>query len=95
MNAVKCPECGEGFDEAEFHWVTNAEGGVMYRLPCDHVVVGTWKGDVVTYGPEHAETGHAQIGHHQGHDHHHHLVDFHEHAMDYLDKVLDEKLHEK
>jgi hypothetical protein len=90
MNAVKCPECGEGFDEKEFHWVTNAEGGVMYRLPCDHMVVGTWKEEVVTYGPEHAWTGRAQ----PGHDHHHHFHDHH-HFMDELDKILDEKLHEK
>ena len=95
MNAVKCPECGEGFDEKEFHWVTMAEGGVMYRLPCDHVVVGTRNGDVVTYGPEHARTEDVQMGHHhQGHDHHH-LLDFHDHAMEYLDEILDEKLHEK
>jgi hypothetical protein len=89
MNAVKCPECGEGFDEKEFHWVTNAEGGVMYRLPCDHMVVGVWKEGGVTYGPEHAWTGQAQPGHDHHHHHHHH------HFMDDLGKILDEKLHKK
>jgi hypothetical protein len=91
MNAVKCPECGAGFDEKEFHWVTNADGGVMYRLPCDHMVVGTWKEGVVTYGSEHAWTRPAQPGHaeHHHHDHHHH------HFLDDIDRILDQKLHEQ
>jgi hypothetical protein len=102
MNAVKCPQCGEGFDEKEFHWVTTAEGGVTYRLPCDHMVVGRWnKEGVVTYGPEHAWTGQAR----PGHDHHRRRrhprwaacspVSWHYHVMDYLDEILNEKLHEK
>jgi hypothetical protein len=48
------------------------------------MVVGTWQGEVVTYGPEHALTGQAQ----PARDHHHHF-------MDDLDRILDEKVHEK
>ncbi len=85
MNAVKCPECGEGFDEKEFHWVTNAEGGVMYRLPCDHMVVGTWKEGSLTYSLEHGGKGEGQPAHE---DHHHHF-------MDDVARILGEKLHKK
>jgi hypothetical protein len=85
MNAAKCPDCGEGFDEKELRWVTNAEGGIMYRLPCDHIVVGTWKEGVVTYGPEHASAGRDQARH----DHHHH------HFWDNVDKIVAEKAREK
>lgn len=89
MAEVRCPECDEGFSEKEFHWVTNAEGGVMYRLPCDHMVVGTWEEGVTTYGPEHATSGQARRSRPHHHDHH-----YHQHFIDYLDKLLEEKAHE-
>ena len=86
MSAVKCPECGEGFDEKELHWVTNAEGGIMYRLPCDHVVIGIRNEGVVTYRAEHAGMGQAQ----PSHDHHH------PHPFwDNVKKFLGEKAHER
>lgn len=90
MHAVSCPECGEGFDEGEFHWVTNAEGGVMFRLPCEHMVVGTWNDGVVTYGPEHTWTPPAVASEH----HHRYFHDQHHSFIDELDKILEEKLHE-
>jgi hypothetical protein len=60
------------------------KAGSCIACPCDHMVVGTWQGEVVTYGPEHALTGQAQ----PARDHHHHF-------MDDLDRILDEKVHEK
>jgi hypothetical protein len=80
MNAVKCPDCGESFDETEFHWVTNAEGGVMYRMPCDHMVVGIWTEGVVTYGHEHAGPPDPP---------------YHRSFWDNVDRILEDKAHEK
>lgn len=89
MDAVNCPECGDDFDKNEVHWVTNAEGGVMYRLPCEHMMVGTFKDGVETYGPEHVWAAPPEMEHHHRyfHDHHHSFIDD-------LDKMLEEKLHE-
>lgn len=90
MTPITCPQCDENFDEQEVHWVTNAEGGIIYRLPCEHMAVGTWKDDVVSYGPEHVwERPVDPVHHHRYfHDHHHSFIDD-------LDKILEEKLHEE
>ena len=97
MNVVNCPECGEDFDLADAHWVTNAEGGVMYRLPCEHMVVGTWRkvdGDgrvgPVAYGPEHIWARPLDTEHH-----HRFFHDTHHGFIDELDKILEEKVHEQ
>ncbi|WP_326548075.1 hypothetical protein QGN32_08115 [Mycolicibacterium sp. ND9-15] len=89
MDGVNCPECGEIFGEEDVHWVTNAEGGVMYRLPCDHMAVGTWTDGEVTYGPEHLWTCPPATEHH-----HRYFHDQHRSFIDELDKILEEKLHE-
>ncbi|RAV06242.1 hypothetical protein DQP55_24065 [Mycolicibacterium sp. GF69] len=89
MDAVECPDCGECFGEREMHWVTNAEGGVMYRLPCDHMAVGTWTDGEVTYGPEHVWAGRVATEHH-----HRFFGDRHHSLSDELDRLLAEKLHE-
>lgn len=84
MTTLTCPECGENVDEKEIQWVTNAEGGVMYRLPCEHMVVGTLKDGAMTYGPEHVGLDFSRPKHH----HHHHLTDE-------LEKILGRKPHEE
>ncbi len=85
MTTVECPECGESVDEKEIHWVTNAEGGVMYRLPCEHMVVGTIKDGAMTYGPEHVGLDFSRPKRH--HEHHR--------LTDELDKLRGRKPHEE
>ncbi|OBB36519.1 hypothetical protein A5752_16490 [Mycobacterium sp. 852002-51961_SCH5331710] len=64
--------------------MTNAEGGVMYRLPCEHMVVGTLENGAMTYGPEHVGLDFSRPKRH----HHHHLTDE-------LEKILGRKQHEE
>nr|WP_131721716.1 hypothetical protein [Mycolicibacterium komanii]CRL69971.1 hypothetical protein CPGR_01773 [Mycolicibacterium komanii] len=85
MTTVTCPECGESVDEKEIQWVTNAEGGVMYRLPCEHMVVGTFKDGATTYGPEHVGLDFSRPKHH--HQHYH--------LTDELQKILGREPHEE